>query len=137
MKKNRRILPGVGVALAVYLGLLALLAFLTVRGTVPEQAAWPLACAAACLASFAGASAAARGEAAPLGAITICAAAFWGVVQLLGFGTNDALDPARSAVLALSVGVGAGLACLTAGKRKKHTGGRRRRQTHRRGRGGE
>lgn len=124
MKEAKKIAFGAFTALAVYVLLLAALSALIVRGTVAEKnlalCVWVFACAA----SFVGArlSAGRGGEAAIR--IAAGAAAFWALVQLLGFLINDTIEPARSAALALPVLVGGVLVYLVRPAREKRKRGR-------------
>lgn len=129
MKEAKRIALGALTALGVYVALLALLSALIVRGTVNEEhmalCVWVFACAA----SFAGArvSAGRGGEQAVW--IAAGAAAFWSLIQLLGFLVNDTIEPARSAALALPILVGGVAAYLVRPTREKRKRGRGKRRS--------
>ena len=124
---GKRVAVGVLTALLIYIALLALIALMIVRGTVGEGGAWTCACVFAALSAFAGVKTATWGAPEPLGVSALCAAAFWGLILLLGFLANDGLDASRAALLALPVLVGAGLACLTNGGGKRR--GKRKRRS--------
>lgn len=128
MKQVKRVAIGTGIALAVYLALSALLALLIVRGAVKENGVyvWIFACVAA----FCGATAASYRQGERIVSAASCAAAFWGSVALLGYLTNDTLEPARITALALPVLAGTTAAYLlegggtgkrSRGKRKRHS----------------
>ena len=123
----KKIALGTLISLLAYLALLALLSLLIVRGTVGEGGAWTCACVFAALSAFAGVKTAAWGAPEQLGVSALCAAAFWGLILLLGFLANDGLDASRAALLALPVLVGGGLAYLTNGGGKRR--GKRKRRS--------
>ena len=117
------------IALGVYVALLALLSALIVRGTVNEEHMAQCVWVFACVASFAGAkvSTGRGGEAAIR--IAASAAAFWALIQLLGFLVNDTIEPARSAALALPILVGGAAAYLVRPAREKRKRGRGKRRS--------
>lgn len=123
---GKRIAVGMLAAFLVYLGLLALIALMIVRGTVGEGSVVACTWAFAALAAFAGAKAASWHATEPIMPIAVCAAAFWGLVLLLGFLANDGLDGARAVALALPVLIGALAAYLTRGGKKR---GKRKRRS--------
>lgn len=129
MKEAKKIAFGALVALAVYVALLAALAALIVRGTVGEESVplcvWVFACAAA----FAGAKVSAGHEGEPVIRIAASAAAFWALIQLLGFLVNDTIEPARSVALALPILVGGVAAYLVRPAREKRKRGRGKRRS--------
>ena len=129
MKEAKKIAFGTLAALAVYMLLLAALAALIVRGTVKEESmalyVWVFACAAA----FVGARVSAGRESEPVVRIAAVAAAFWALIQLLGFLVSDALEPARSAALALPILVGGTAAYLVRPAREKRKRGRGKRRS--------
>ena len=129
MKEAKKIALGALVALGVYVALLAVLSALIVRGTVKEEnmalCVWAFACAAA----FAGAKVSAGREGEPAVRIAACAAAFWALIQLLGFLVNDTIEPARSAALALPILVGGAAAYLVRPAREKRKRGRGKRRS--------
>lgn len=112
MKLVKKTALGVGAALLVYLALSALAALLVVRGAVGEAHIGTLVWLFACLAAFTGARLAAHQAQGPAVPCAIATAAFWAVIQLLGFLTNDTLASARSAALALPILLGGALAYL-------------------------
>ena len=129
MKEAKKIALGALAALAVYMALLAALSALIVRGTVGEAhtalCVWVFACAA----SFVGARVSVGRGGEPAVRIAACAAAFWALIQLLGFLVNDTIEPTRSAALALPVLVGAAAAYLVRPSREKRKKGRRKRRS--------
>ena len=129
MKEAKKIAFGALVALVVYVALLAALSALIVRGTVKEESmalcVWVFACAAA----FVGARVSAGREGEPAVRIAASAAAFWALIQLLGFLVNDTLEPARSAALALPILVGGAAAYLVRPAREKRKRGRGKRRS--------
>lgn len=130
MKEVKKIALGVLVAFAVYVLLLAALSALIVRGTVQEGSValcvWVFACAAA----FAGARVSAGREGEPAFRIAAGTAAFWALIQLLGFLVNDTIEPARSAALALPILVGGAAAYLVRPARGKRKRGKGKRRSH-------
>ena len=131
MKEAKRIALGAAASLAVYVALLAALAALIVRGTVNEENMTLWVWASACAASFAGARVSAGREGKQAVRIAASTAAFWALIQLLGFLVNDTIEPARSAALALPILVGGAAAYLgrpTREKRKRGRGKRRSRK---------
>lgn len=125
----KRCALGAGTALAVYLALLALLAALLAHGTVGEGMMRGCVTVLAGLSAFVGVTVASRASARSAAATAACAAAFWAAVLLLGFLTNDSLDPARAGVLALAVFAGGAAAYfLRGGKGKKGRRSRRSRK---------
>lgn len=129
MKEAKKIAFGAFAAIAVYVAFLAALSALIVRGTVKEENIALWVWVFACVASFVGArvSAGRKGEsAARLAAGT---AAFWALVQLLGFLVNDTIEPARSAALALPILVGGAAAYLVRPAREKRKRGRGKRRS--------
>ena len=121
-----RIMLGVLVALACYLGLSALLAFLLTQGTVGEGRTLLCLWVCALLSSFAGSKAAAfrwMDRVPTFGS----ALAFLAVIVLGGFLVNNTLDPARTVQTVAAVVVGGALAALTTtGFVKKKRTGRKR-----------
>lgn len=129
MKEAKKIALGAFAALVVYVMLLAALSALIVRGTVREETVplcvWVFACAA----SFIGARISAGREGKPAIRIAAGAAAFWALIQLLGFLVNDTIEPARSAALALPILVGGAAAYLVRPAREKRKRGRGKRRS--------
>lgn len=125
----KRIALGTLAALVSYVALLALVSLLIVRGTVGETKIVACVWIFAFLAAFAGAKLASRGSGNNAVLCAACAAAFWLLIQLTGFLSNDALDFTRSAMLLLPVALG-GLAAylLRGGKSKKGKGRRPKRK---------
>ena len=117
---------GAAAALAVYLALAALLSLLVVRGTAAENGIAACVWAFAAIAAFTGAKIASWRAADPLAPTAFATAAFWALVVLLGFLTNDTLEPARVASLALSSLLGGALAYMLRGGGKKRGGHKRR-----------
>lgn len=125
-KEHRRIALGTALSLACYLGAAALLALLLTKGTVREGAAQPWILAFAAVSAFAGSKLASHGGA-ERWMPAASAAAFWGVVTLLGFLTSDALSWQRAGELALAVSLGAVVACVRREKGRRS----RARRSHR------
>lgn len=118
MDRTKRIALGVGIALVVYLALLAIVSALIVKGSIGESAKQTCVWVCACIASFVGTKTASpRAE---TGSVAICAAALLCTIVLVGFLVNDSLDFLRALELAIPIMIGAGLTCLTrAGKGKR------------------
>ena len=129
LKEAKKIGLGALAALAVYVVLLAVLSALIVRGTVEEKSiplcVWLFVCAAA----FAGARASAGREGEPAIRIAASTAAFWALIQLLGFLVNDTIEPARSVALVLPILVGGAAAYLVRPAREKRKRGRGKRRS--------
>lgn len=130
MERWKKTAAGAGIALAVYLVLLAALAALIVRGTAGEASMEPCIWGAACLAAFAGAKFASGRDGEPLGQIALSAAVFWLLVLLCGLLVNDAVEPARAASLLLPVLTGGALAYLLRPAKGKRKTGKGRRHFH-------
>lgn len=129
MKEAKKIAFGAFVALAVYVVLLALLSVLLVRGTVAEKSLPLCVWVFACIAAFVGARiSTGRGDD-PALRIAASTAAFWALVQLLGFLINNTIEPARSAALALPILVGGVVAYLVRPTREKRKRGRGKRRS--------
>ena len=122
---------GAGLSLGIYLGLLALISSLAVKGTVGESRISALIWGAAFAASLAGALTASRkGGGEPLHC-AICGAVFWALLPALGFLATNTLSGARVASLAIPILCGAAIACLTDGKGKRKKRVRRPAKGHR------
>ena len=130
MKEAKKIALGALAALAVYVLLLAALSALIVRGTVQEEGVALCVWVFACVAAFAGARVSAGHEGEPALRIAASAAAFWALIQLLGFLVNDTIEPVRSATLALPILVGAAAAYLIRPARGKRKRGKGKRRSH-------
>lgn len=131
MKEAKKIAFGAFTALAVYVVLLAVLSVLIVRGTVAEKNLTLCVWVFACVAAFVGARVSTGRGGAPALWIAASAAAFWALIQLLGFLVNDTIDPVRSAAVALPIlagGVAAYLVRPTREKRKRGRGKHRSRK---------
>lgn len=122
----RKAAVGAGIALAVYMLLLALSSLLIVKGLVGESKAGVCVWIAACLAAFAGAKAV-RGAGNPAVASAAGMAILWIAIQLIGLVTSDALDATRSLALVLPLLTGWALALIPGRGKKK--GERRRRRS--------
>ena len=129
MKEAKKIAVGAFAALAVYVALLAALSALIVRGTVKEESVALCVWVFACAASFVGARASAGRGSDQAVWIAAGAAAFWALIQLLGFLANDTIEPARSAALALPILVGGAAAYLVRPAREKRKRGRGKRRS--------
>ena len=130
MKEAKKIAFGALAALAVYVALLAALSALIVRGPVKEENIPLCVCVFACAAAFIGARVSAGRAGEPAMRIAAGAAAFWALIQLLGFLVNDTIEPARSAALALPILVGGAAAYLIRPAREKRKRGRGKRRSH-------
>ena len=114
----KKIALGALASLGCYLALNALLSLLLTRGAVGEGSALP------CILTFAALSAFAGGKLAGYGCDErwlppATAGAFWGVTALLGFLTNNTLEPSRLAQLALAAAGGGALGCVKRGKKRQ------------------
>ena len=111
--------------LAVELALLALEAAAIQNGAIGESGIGvAAAAAAAALAAFAGCMAAGAKTGRRTEMVLSCAALLWVLAQLLGFILFDALQPARSLMLAAAVTSGALGALLLGSNGKKKRKGR-------------
>lgn len=130
MKRVKKTALGAAAALAVYVALLACISALMVRGSVEGSQLTVFVWAFACLASFVGCKLGSAGEGESVVSAALCAAAFWLLVQLLGFLACDALEPSRSAALLLPVFAGAALSCLLKRGKKKRRSEKGKRRGH-------
>ena len=128
MKMTKRVAIGTLIALGSYLALCALLALLLTRGVLPEGGTRAWTNAFACAASFAGAMTASRGAGKRMVPASLCAAAFWCVVMLLGMLPDEGVEPGRAAALAAAILLGGALSVpARGGKKRGRAGGGRKR----------
>lgn len=117
---------GALIGLAVTLALLAAASALILSGALGEERVNAAALAATALGAFAGCTAAGTKTNRRAEMIAFCAAAFWLVMQLLGFLCFDVLLPARSLWSAAAVLSGAVLALALRGRKAGKRKGRGR-----------
>ena len=119
---------GIGLAAVIYIGFQLFLAFLAVKGILPEKKLFPAQVVTATLATLAGSGYAGRKALiGTLPAAMMTAGGFAAAIALLGLLLYDGLlQSGETAVRLLAIGVGGLLAGLTAsGGRKK-----KRKKTH-------
>lgn len=129
MKEAKKITFGALAALGVYVVLLAALSALIVRGTVAEKNLKLCVWVFACVAAFVGARVSTGRGGEQVVRIAASTAAFWALVQLLGFLVNDTIEPVRSVALALPILVGGTAAYLVRPAREKRKRGKGKRRS--------
>lgn len=117
----KRCTLGVALSLSIYIALQLITALLLLNGGVGEERLGTCVWVCALIAGFIGAYFARRGAAQPLLAVGVCALAFWGMIQLLGFLAADRYVPQRALQQLLPIVISALFALFASGGHKgKH-----------------
>ncbi len=122
---GRSICFGAAVSMGAYLLLLMLAAYLTLSGRVDEALSGRTVWLCACIAAFAGAVTAARKRRSGTAAL-LCAGIFGGSLLLIGFLTQDALEPYGAGAMLAAVAAGALLSLLLLRRKSERKGKRRK-----------